>query len=424
MAADGVTKDMLGRVSLTPVEKAKSILLSALANTPLQSEHCSLPAALDRIISSNLLSPEDLPAHPRSTMDGFAVRAADTFGASSSMPCYLEIDGEVAMGQMPEGEVRQGKCFRIATGGLLPKGSDAVVMFEHTIPVDEKMIEVVKSVGVGINLINRGEDIKKDSPALAKGHLLRPQDLGLLAGLGIAEVKVYRQPKVAILSTGDEVVPWSESPPPGKIRDINGITLAALCRRLGAEVTDYGIVSDSEETFFITLQRATSENNVVLFSGGSSVGMRDLGERVIEKLGNPGILVHGVALKPGKPIIIGLTNDTAIFGLPGHPVSAMVCFELFVNPALRLLAGIPHPENSRQASVNATLDRNINSAAGRLDLVRVQLEEQEDNTLLAVPVLGKSGSISTLSRADGYFFIDEATQGLNKHTHIKVYLLS
>ncbi len=423
MAADGL-RDMLGRVSLTPVAQAKSILLSALADTSIPTERCALSAALDRVVSSNILSPEDLPGHPRSTMDGFAVRAADTFGASSSMPCYLEIDGEVAMGQMPEGEVHQGKCFRIATGGLLPKGSDAVVMFEHTIPVDDKMIEVVKSVGVGINLINRGEDIEKNSPALREGHLLRPQDLGLLAGLGIAEVEVYKRPKVGILSTGDEIVPWSESPPPGKIRDINGITLAALCERLGAEVTDYGIVSDSEETFFATLARAAAENNVVLFSGGSSVGMRDLGERVIEKLGNPGILVHGVALKPGKPIIIGLSHDTAIFGLPGHPVSAMVCFELFVDPAIRLLAGMAEPEQFLSPSIHAVVDRNINSAAGRLDLVRVQLQVRENDLPLAVPVLGKSGSISTLSRAHGYFLIDEPSQGLNKNTQVEVYLLS
>lgn len=416
-------KDMLGRVSLTPVDKAKSILLKALQNTARKTETCSLSDALDRILSSNLLSPEDLPNHPRSTMDGFAVRAADTFGASSSMPCYLEIDGEVAMGQMPEGEVLQGKCFRIATGGLLPEGSDAVVMFEHTIPVDGTMLEIVKSVGVGINLINLGEDITKNSPALAQGHLLRPQDLGLLAGLGISEVEVYARPRVGILSTGDEIVPWSETPPPGKIRDINGITLDAACRRLGAEVTDYGIVSDSEETFFATLEQASRENNVVLFSGGSSVGMRDLGERVIEKLGNPGILVHGVALKPGKPIIIGLSNGTAIFGLPGHPVSAMVCFELFVDPALQFLSGIPHPENSLHPSVSAILDRNINSAAGRLDLVRVQLQEQKGSLPLAIPVLGKSGSISTLSRAHGYFLIDEALQGLNKDTQVEVHLL-
>ena len=250
-------------------------------------------------------------------------------------------------------KLRKAKCFRIATGGLLPTGSDAVVMFEHTIPVDETMLEIVKSVGVGTSLINTGEDIEKNAPALPKGHLLRPQDLGLLAGLGIAEVEVFARPRVGILSTGDEIVPWSESPPPGKIRDINGVTLTALCKRLGAEVTDYGIVSDSEDIFFATVKRATEENNIVLFSGGSSVGMRDLGERVIEKLGQPGILVHGVTLKPGKPIIIGLTKNTAIFGLPGHPVSAMVCFEFFVGPALRSLSGLPpitHKEKPNNSS--------------------------------------------------------------------------
>ncbi len=422
--ATGELKDMLGRVSLTPVEEAQAILLDALRSFVRKTEKYTLPEALDRIISSDILSPEDLPNHPRSTMDGFAVRAADTFGASGTMPCYLEIDGDVAMGEMPRESVRQGKCFRIATGGLLPHGSDAVMMFEHTIPVDEKMIEVVKSVGVGINFIDKGEDIAKDSPALSSGHLLRPQDLGLLAGLGISEVEVYAKAKVGILSTGDEIVHWSESPPPGKIRDINSITLSGLCRRMGATVTDYGIVKDSEESFFATLERASKENDVVLFSGGSSVGMRDLGERVIEKLGSPGILVHGVALKPGKPIIIGLSNGTAIFGLPGHPVSAMVCFELFVDPALRLIAGTSHPENSIRPTVDAILDRNLNSAAGRLDLVRVQIQKQKNNLPLAVPVLGKSGSISTLSRAHGYFFINEASQGLNKDTQVKVHLLS
>ncbi len=422
MTTEGI-KDMLGRVRLTPVEKAKKILLDALELISIPDELCPLPQALDRILSHDILSPEDLPTHPRSTMDGFAIRAADTFGASSSMPCYLEIDGDVAMGQMPEGKVRQGKCFRIATGGLLPEGSDAVMMFEHTIPVDEKMIEVVKSVGVGSNLINRGEDIEKNSTALPRGRKLRPQDLGLLAGLGITELEVYRRPRVAILSTGDEIVPCSETPAPGKIRDINGVVLTGLCSRLDASVTDYGIVSDSEEIFFTSLERAAAENDIVLFSGGSSVGMRDLGERVIEKLGNPGILVHGVALKPGKPIIIGLSNNTAIFGLPGHPVSAMVCFELFVAPAIEKFAGVAAAETLPRPSITARLDRNLNSAAGRLDLVRVHLQNQEHGLPLAVPVLGKSGSISTLSRAHGYFFIDEPSQGLNKGSQVEVHLL-
>ena len=416
-------KDMLGREGLTPVDKAVALLLQNLAAVPLQSERLPLPAALDRILAEEILSPEDLPAHPRSTMDGYAVRAADTFGAGQSMPCYLEIDGEVAMGQAPEGEVQQGKCFRIATGGLLPEGSDAVVMFEHTVPVDESMLEVIKSVGTGTNVIHRGEDISKSAPALPRGHRLRPQDLGLLAGLGISEVDVYRRVKVGILSTGDELIHWSETPEPGKIRDINGVVLAALAQRAGAEVTDYGITPDTEAEFFQSVQTAAAENSIVLFSGGSSVGMRDLGERVIEKLGSPGILVHGVALKPGKPIIIGLSRQCAIFGLPGHPVSAMVCYEIFVKRALDQLSGMAAPKQETPV-IRARLDRNLNSAAGRLDLVRVQLLPQEEGLPFASPVLGKSGSISTLSRAHGYFFIEESLQGLNKDTEVEVHLLS
>ena len=328
------------------------------------------------------------------------------------------------MGQMPEGSVGKSKCYRIATGGMLPDDSDAVMMFEHTIPVDDRMIEVVKSIGSGSNVIKRGEDIQKNSLALSKGHLLRPQDLGLLAGLGIAEVEVFRKAKVGILSTGDEIVHWSESPSPGRIRDINSITLTAACQELGAEVTDYGIVSDNKDTFFNTVKQAAEENNIVLFSGGSSVGMRDLGERVIEKLGNPGILVHGVALKPGKPVLIGLCQDTSIFGLPGHPVSAMVCFELFVKPALQFFAGLSNPVPKHQATIRAKLDRNLNSAAGRLDCIRVQLQAQKNGLPHAIPVLGRSGAISTLSRAHGYFFIDETSQGFNKDTEVEVHLLT
>lgn len=422
MSPSDSTTDMLGRQSLTPVHEALSLLTNSLQTIQRASECIRLDAALDRITAKDILSPEDLPAQARSTMDGFAVKATDTFGASQSAPCYLQISGEVLMGENPQGKVEQGHCFRISTGGILPPGSDAVVMLEHTIPVDEHMIELVKSVGSGTNLIHKGEDISKKSVALEAGHRIRPQDLGLLAGLGIAEVEVYRQVKVGILSTGDEIVHWSENPPAGKIRDINNITLTGLARRAGAQVSDYGIVSDREDDFLPTMQQAVNDNDLVLFSGGSSVGMRDLGEKVIERLGNPGILVHGVTLKPGKPIIIGLHNDTPLFGLPGHPVSAMVCFELFVQPAIDLLSGHKKDDTLPQPSIKALLARNINSAAGRLDLVRVRLHK-ENGVLLAQPVLGKSGSISTLSRAHGYFLIDESLQGLAKDAEVRVHLL-
>ena len=414
------TRDMLGRISLTPVTEALRTLLDNLRGFSPEHETIALSNGLDRVLAVPLISPENLPSHPRSTMDGYAVRASDTFGTSESMPGYLQITGEIRMGESPKGKVLGGTCFRIATGGLLPEGADAVLMLEHTVPVDDTMIEVVKGLGAGSNVIHRGEDMARGEPALPAGHLLRPQDLGLLAGLGISEITVSRKVRVGIISTGDEIIPFTEVPRDGKIRNINSIALAGQISRLGAVPVDYGIVSDRREIFMPVLQQAVRENDIVLFSGGSSVGTRDLGEQAITDLGPPGILVHGVALKPGKPVIIGLSNLTPVFGLPGHPVSAMACFDLFVGPAIERLSG-RSTDHLPAASVAARLDRNINSAAGRRDLVRVRLTRQ-DESWTAEPVLGKSGSISTLARAHGYFVIPESSQGISQGTTITVYL--
>ncbi|MBI5556427.1 MAG: molybdopterin molybdotransferase MoeA [Deltaproteobacteria bacterium] len=416
-----VIRDMLGRQGLTRVDEALAILLARLGTVAPQTDTVPLASALDRITAGRIVSPEDLPTHARSTMDGFAVQAVDTFGASESMPVYLRITGKIAMGEQPAQMIERGCCAQIPTGGLLPPGTDAVVMLEHTVPIDESMIEIVKAAGVGANLIAPGEDIGKNGQALPAGHRLRPQDLGLLAGLGLDQVEVCRRLTVGVLSTGDEIVPHTEVPPPGKVRDINGITLSALIRRAGAKATLYGIVSDRKEIFFPAVEKAVSENDLVLFSGGSSVGMRDLGEQAIASLGNPGILVHGVALKPGKPIIIGLTGTTPIFGLPGHPVSAMVCFELFVEPTIRRLSGLAAPDVFPRAVVLARLARNINSAPGRRDLIRVQLSRAATGWV-ADPVLGKSGAITTISRAHGYFLIDEDSQGFTQDTEVEVTL--
>jgi len=229
-------RDMLGRTGLITVEKALFILRQNLKNLTRQEERIPLHQALDRILSHSVISPEDLPETDRSTMDGYAVRAADTFGASHSMPCYLNITGEVIMGEIPEGEVKKGCCFKIPTGGLLPSGADSVVMLEHTVPVDDTMIEIVKGVGAGTNLIRKGEDMKRDTTALAVGHLLRPQDLGLLAGLGIAEVNVYKKISVGIVSTGDEIIPFQEKPRTGQIRNINYAEIAPVVRAIKSAV--------------------------------------------------------------------------------------------------------------------------------------------------------------------------------------------
>ncbi len=415
------TKDMLGRDGLISVDKAIEILTAQLNTVPLINETIPLSEAFDRVLAEPLTSPENLPAASRSTMDGYAVRAADTFGASQSMPCYLDITGEVLMGEKPVGELKKGGCYKIPTGGLIPTGADSVVMFEDTVPVDDTVIEIVKGVGSGSNLIKTGEDIAKNAKALPAGHLLRPQDLGLLAGLGISEVNVFKRIRVAIVSTGDEIIPFTGIPQPGQIRNINAIALAGMVRRAGALYTDYGIVSDKQDVFFAALEEAIKDNDIVLFSGGSSVGVKDLGERAVENFGPPGILVHGVTLKPGKPILIGSSGNTPVFGLPGHPVSALVCFDLFVKPAITLLRGISTNPELPILTLPATLSRNINSAPGRRDLVRVTLQH-ESGKWVAYPILGKSGSISTLSRANGYFIINEESQGITENSNVKVYI--
>lgn len=324
------------------------------------------------------------------------------------------------MGVIPEGSVTRGTSYRIPTGGAVPQGSDAIVMFEHTVPVDEHMIEIVKPVGSGSNIIRKGDDISLGKQALPAGRRLRPSDLGLLAGLGIAEVEVFRKIRIGIIATGDEIIDHRQPMTPGKIRNINAVTARGLISRCGADVHDYGIVDDTESSFFTVVEQAVTETDMVLFSGGSSVGVRDLGEQAIERLGPPGILVHGVSLKPGKPVIIGLVGDTPVFGLPGHPVSAMVCFDLFVKPAIYALSGISASEQNVEPFIPARLMRNINSAAGRLDLIRVQLVS-ENGEQCAYPVLGRSGAISTMSRANGYFFIDEDSQGVLSGAPVEVY---
>lgn len=415
-------RDMLGRTRLLEVDEAIRILAEALPACRPSAEEIPLSAALHRITAAEITAPEDLPPFPRATMDGYAVVAGDTFGAGESSPCWLTVSGEVMMGSAPEGRVNSGSCWKIPTGGVLPAGADAVVMLEKTIPVSDTMIEVIQAVGCGTDIIQPGEDVAAGATVVPANHRLRPQDLALLAAVGINSVRVRRKPRVAILSTGDELVPADQTPAPGQIRDINSIALTALAAELGAEVSSCGIVDDRDEAFLSALSAAAAANDLVLFSGGSSVGTRDPGERALKRLGPPGILVHGVKLKPGKPVLIAIAEQnglTPIFGLPGHPVSAMVCFELFVRPTLAHLAGaplLPRP------SLPARLSENINSAPGRRDVVRVRLSNEDDGWH-ATPIHGRSGAISTLSRACGWFFIDEAAQGVAAGEMVDVILL-
>jgi len=416
------SRDMLGRTDTVSLREALRLLRQHLPPCPAETVALELDEALGRICAEDIRSPENLPPYPRSTMDGYAVRAGDTFGASEGLPAYLEVTGDVLMGQMPGHGPEPGACYHIATGGILPPGTDAVVMLEHTVPVDDRLIEVVQPVAAGANVIDAGEDIAENEILLEKGHRIRPQDVGLLAGVGLKQIAVFRRVRVGIISTGDEIVPYGEKPVPGKIRDMNSVSLAAEVRKNNAVPTFYGIAADNEENLTAMMQKARGANDIVLLSGSSSVGTRDLGEKVLEKMGHPGIIFHGVSVKPGKPVIMARADNKLLFGLPGHPVSAAVAFNLFVRPAILALSGMTDDALPQHRAIKARLMRNISSASGRTDFVRVRVQISNDALPKAHPVLGKSGALSTMVKAHGFIEVEEKLQGLKEGEIVEVKL--
>lgn len=384
-----------------------------------RGEKVSLLSALNRCLLHDVVAVEDVPGFDRSTVDGFAVRARDTFGASEGLPAYLEVAGEVLMGQAPPSSLEPGQAFKIATGGMLPPGADAVVMVEHTEELDARTIGVTRPVAPGENVIRRGEDISAGSVVLPAGHRLRPQDLGMLAAVGVTTVEVRSPWRVGIISTGDELVLPGEVPAPGQVRDINSYSLYGAVAACGGEPYLYGIVRDDFREMRDCLARALAETDMVLLSGGSSVGTRDVAAQVIGDLGEPGVLFHGLSLKPGKPTIGAVVGGKPVFGLPGHPASALVIFELLVAPLIRY-ADYPG-DDFWEFPLRARITRNLRSAPGREDFVRVKLK-LEGGVLCAEPVLGKSGLISTMVRADGLARIPAEKEGVEAGEWVEVKL--
>jgi molybdopterin molybdotransferase len=382
----------------------------------LNSESIDFDRVLGRVLAEDIVAGADIPGFDRATMDGFAVRAASTYGASESSPAYLEVVGSVVMGQAPDIHVGPGQAARIATGGMLPVGADSVVMVEHTDNLDVNTIEVHRSVAPGQHMVGKDEDASAGALLLPKGCRVRPQEVGLLAAVGRRKVSVYRRPKVGIISTGDEVVPCDAEPAPGQIRDINTHTLAALVREAGAEPSSYGIVRDHYEALFDAFEQALAENDMVLVSGGSSVGMRDLTLDALESLEQSRILFHGVSIRPGKPTILARCGTKAFWGLPGHVASSMVVFLVLVRPLLDHIGG---RRSEVPVRVKARLSRNLASVQGRVDFVRVRLISR-DNELWAEPILGQSGLIHTMVAAAGLVAIDKNSEGLDQGTWVDV----
>lgn len=403
-------------------EEAKSALQGFRA---LGSERVSSFDAVGRVLAGDVHSPVDLPDFPRATMDGYALRASDSFGASEAIPAYLEVVGQVPMGAAPGFSVGRGEAARILTGGMVPEGADAVVMEEFTSAPDAETLEVRRPAAVGENVLGVGDDLKKDELILGAGARLRSQDVGALAGVGVTSVEVHRRPRVAILPTGDELVDPRETPRAGQVRDINRFSLAAGVFEAGGEPETEDILPDDLAVIKERLEQAIRHADVVLISGGSSMGLRDYTVEAIDSLGEPGVLVHGISIKPGKPTIIGRIErdgeDKAVIGIPGHPVSALMIFHAFVRPVIRQLSGEVARTDVEREGLAATLSRNVASAPGREDLVRVALEEGESGRV-AHPLMGNSAMISTMTKADGYITIPLEAEGLREGAQVRVHL--
>ena len=406
--------------NVLPPAQALKVLLDRLEPRPVSpAVDVPIAEALGRVTAQAAHATEDLPSFPRSAMDGYSLRAADTFGASEGAPAYFTIVGEVPMGKPAGVSVGTGDAALAYTGGMLAGGADAVIMVENTQKVDTNTIEVVRPVAHGENVVQPGEDVKRGEVILPAGHYLRPQDLGGLTAMGITAVSVAAKPRVAILSLGDEVVAPESTPAEGQIRDINTYTISALVEQAGGVPLPLGIIKDNYEEQTGSAIRGLDMADVLVISAGSSVSSRDMTAQVIDNLGQPGMLVHGLAIRPGKPTVIGLVNGKPAFGLPGNPVSAMVVFDLVVRPTLYSLSGCANPPEP--TTVTASLAQDIASASGREDFVPVRLKEDQGRRV-AQPVFGKSNLIYTLIRSDGLVHVPLDRGGLYAGEDVSVRL--
>ncbi len=410
-------------LTLLPPDEARTLLLSHLSQPITDSEIINVPSCLGRTLAEDIVAPHPLPDFQRSTVDGYAVRAGDTHGASDSLPAYLNLIGEVPMGDAPAFEIGSGQCALIHTGGMLPDGAHAVVMLEYTQSVQKREIEIFRAVADGENVIRVGEDVAQGQRIQVQGSLMRPAEIGGFMALGIIKVRVVRKPRVGLISTGDEVIDPSQSPRPGQVRDVNSFTLGALVEKSGGLAKLYGIVSDEFDALKNAAAKALSECDVVIITAGSSASTRDMTAAVIRSLGAPGVLVHGINTRPGKPTILGVCDGKAVIGLPGNPVSALVNGYLFVVPVIeKLLGALPLPK----ATVLARLTVNLSSQAGREDWWPVKLivnRKSKIENLDADPIFGKSNLIFTLAAANGLLRIHPDATGLSAGELVEVFLI-
>jgi len=404
---------------LVSFHEAKQILKRSFSPIPVGVEEFFLSKAHNRILANDILSPIDVPPFDRSTVDGYAVKAADTFGADEDHPITLKLCGHVTIGAPPNVVVEKETTVETVTGAPLPKGADAVVMLEYVIR-RENSVSIHRPVSKGENVMKAGSDIHRGETVLNKGQTLSSREIGVLAALGLTQVEVYTRPKVAILSTGEEIIEPGKPLPPGKIYDINAHTLSAAVLECGGQPINLGIIPDNINQLKAALKKALDLADIVVTSGGVSVGPKDIVPEVLDTLGAPGIIVCGIAVKPGKPTTIAMINEKLVFSLPGHPTSSLLMFYLIVRPILCQMTGIHEKAPLTLKAIAAT---KMFPARGRRTFVMVSLAYNKSGKLLALPVpLGLSGAITTLAKADGFVEIEEKKQFIDAGEEVTVCL--
>lgn len=404
-------------LAVDTVDEVKKKMERYFGDISAGHEEVDIVEALGRTAFEDVFSQLDIPDFRRSTVDGYAVRSKDTFGASESIPAFLNIIGKVEMGEAASLKIEAGQCAYVPTGGMIPEGADGMLMIEYVECIDEGMLAAHSPVAPGENIISKGDDVRLGERILSRGRVIKSQDIGVLCAAGVSRIKVSKPPRVAVVSTGDEIVDPFGEVRLGQVRDINTYALSAMVREAGGVVTKSVVVKDDFELIRKTVDEASRDNEIVVISGGSSVGAKDNTERVIDSFGGPGVFVHGVAVKPGKPTILGRVRNAAVFGLPGHPVSAVIIFRIFVEELIESLLG----RTKQRVYINAVSSANIHSSPGKETYQMVELEEDESG-FTAKPIYAKSAAISQLSKARGFVRIPVNKEGINKGEAVKVEL--
>lgn len=404
--------------NVVTVEHAKELIIENFKDYKIELEEVDILESLDRVIGEDIYSGIDVPEFNRSTIDGYAISSNDSHGASDSVPSMLDILGEVRMGKKSDQKIIPGSAVYVPTGGMIPEGADAMIMIENTEKLDERTLLLNKPVSNGENIISKGDDIKKGSLVLEKGRKISPEVMGVLGALGKRKIRVYKNPTFYIISTGDEIIPIDQELEFGKIRDINSYALLGEIKKLGGQVVGNSIIKDDFNLLKEEVERAVGLSDIVLISGGSSVGTLDFTKKVIESFKGNGVFIHGLSIKPGKPTIVGEGAGKPIFGLPGHPVSSIIVFKALVEEFVK------NKMNRKEIrpQIKALMDSNFPSSPGKLTYQMVNLRK-EDGRYFASPNFGKSSMISLLKNSDGYILLESHEEGIYKGEARDVFLL-